>query len=191
MAIALALLPSLIVTSARLQPRQHLLGSQPKSARRRAAAVPAFSLPSKDRAGSALFSVCEGCLRWSGLAPASSAGASGSSSPAAPGYAAVLRAARVVRLALALFAVPPVIVRSIRLRRGLGEAHSENGTVSLSYCLDLARIPIWAQAPILRCNDILLLSLFGSRHFHITAAGKPSRKLSVAEIGAALRKSRI
>jgi len=94
-------------------------------------------------------------------------------------------------LALALLAVPSVIVRSIRLRRSLGEARLENGTVSLSYCLDLARIPIWAQASILQCSDILLLSVDGSRHFRITAAGKPSRKLSAAEIGAALRESRI
>jgi hypothetical protein len=82
-----------------------------------------------------------------------------------------LRAARVVRLALALFAVPPVIIRSIRLRRGLGEARFENGTASLSYCLDLARIPIWAQAPILRRGDILLRPPSLSGHFHIMVAG--------------------
>jgi hypothetical protein len=53
----------------------------------------------------------------------------------------------------------------------------KNGTATLSYCDELARIPIYAQAPISRCSEILLQNRIHTGHFRNESLTQAARFL--------------
>jgi hypothetical protein len=65
----------------------------------------------------------------------------------------------------------------------------KNGTATLSYCDELARIPIYAQAPISRCSEILLQNRIRTRHFRNESLTQAARFLFLKRSRESVRRS--
>jgi hypothetical protein len=77
---------------------------------------------------------------------------------------------------LALSAIP-LVIRPLRCKPpaqalSLATGAVKNGTATLSYCDEFARIPIWAQEAILPIFGMKLRSRAVLRHFTHRAAGR-------------------
>ncbi|SIQ60312.1 hypothetical protein SAMN05880592_104101 [Bosea sp. TND4EK4] len=122
-------------------------------------------------------------------APASSAGASGLLGPVAPVFRPSFYGRRAYDRLWRLWPGPsscsPPLRRRDRNLGGYSVGAMKNGTATLSYRDEFARIPIWAQAPISAENEILLRYDDSHGHFRKETPTQAARFLFCGDDAAA------